>query len=341
MKYLPLLLLLIANQVIAQQLALKEITPVTDASFRGLSVVDDHIAWVSGSRGWVGISTNGGSKWDLKQVKGYEQCDFRTLYAFDGSRAIIANAGTPGYILYTTDGGANWTEVYKNTDSAAFFDGIDFWDDMNGIIYGDPINKKILLLTTKDGGASWQEKPEASRPELAEGEASFAASGTTIKCLNKKTVIIATGGKVSRLVISDDKGSSWRSVRVPLLQGKSTTGIFSLACKNDKTMIIAGGDYKNDSLKKDHVFYTTNGGKKWIAPLKPTRGYRECVTYIRDKKVIALGPSGIDVSYNDGINWKAVSDEMQFHVVKKAREGSLVILAGGNGKISVLPHGKI
>jgi len=341
MKYLHFLLLFISHSLIGQQLVLKNIPPTTDASFRGLSVVDDHVAWVSGSKGWVGLTTNGGSQWDLKQVKGYERCDFRSLYAFDGNKAIIANAGTPAYILLTTDGGVSWAQVYKNDDSAAFFDGIDFWNKDNGIIYGDPIQKKMLLLTTKDGGASWQEKPDACRPELAEGEASFAASGTTIKCLNKKKVIIATGGTVSRLLISEDKGSTWRSVHMPILQGKSTTGIFSLACKDDKTMIVTGGDYKNDTLKKDHVFYSTNGGKTWTAPTKPTRGYRECVSYIKDKKVLALGPSGMDVSFNDGISWKPLSDETQFHAVKKSREGNLVIFAGSRGKISVLPRGKI
>ncbi len=337
MKCLSLLFLLISNSLAAQQFTLKDVAPTTDASFRGLSVVDDHVAWVSGSKGWVGLTTNGGARWELKQVKGYEQCDFRSLYAFDGNKAIIANAGSPAYILYSKDGGTSWTEVYKNEDSAAFFDGIDFWNSNNGIIYGDPIHKKMLLLTTQDGGASWQEKPAACRPELAEGEASFAASGTTIKCMNKKTVIIATGGKISRLLISDDRGSTWGSVHMPIIQGTSTTGIFSLACKDEKTMIVTGGDYKQDSLKKDHVFYSTNGGKTWTAPTTPTRGYRECVTYLKDNKVIALGPSGMDVSYNDGISWKPLSDETGFHVVKKSRKGNLVIFAGSKGKISVLP----
>ena len=80
--------------------------------------------------------------------------------------------------------------------SAAFFDGIGFWNDKEGIIYGDPLKNRLLLLRTNDGGKSWEAFPEQDRPLLAAGEASFAASGTTIRCIGtQKVIIIATGGK--------------------------------------------------------------------------------------------------------------------------------------------------
>lgn len=329
-------LLFAGSTATAQQLQWTTVPPQTDASFRGLSVVDDSTAWVSGSKGWVGRSTNGGRSWAFGKVKGYEQCDFRSLYAFDAQTAVIANAGAPAYILYTKDGGTTWKQVYTNTDSAAFFDGLCFSNENEGIIYGDPIKGKLLLLTTKNGGLTWQEVPEAGRPVLAGGEASFAASGTTIRCLPNNKIVIATGGRVSRLLTSADKGKSWTASQTPILQGESTTGIFSVAYHNDKTAIIAGGDYKRDSLCKDHIFYTTDNGKTWKAPEKATRGYRECVEYINDSTVLATGPSGTDISRDGGMMWRPLSDEKQYHVVRKSRKGSLVVIAGGGGKIAVL-----
>ena len=150
-KYLTLFLMVCAQQLFSQQINWKTIPPKTDASFRGLSVVDDKVAWVIGSKGWVGRSIDGGNNWEFAQVKGFEKYDFRSLYAFDAKNAIIANAGSPAFILRTSDGGRKWQVAYENADTAAFFDGVDFWNNNEGLIYGDPINGRMLLLSTEDG----------------------------------------------------------------------------------------------------------------------------------------------------------------------------------------------
>lgn len=315
----------------------------TNASFRGLSVVDDSVVWVSGSKGWVGKTKNGGRDWVWEQVKGYEQCDFRSLYAFNAMEAVIANAGSPAYVLRTDDGGATWKKVYENKDTEAFIDGIDVADGQKGMLYGDPINSHILLLRTYDGGRTWYEAPLKERPVMGKGEASFAASGTCIKYLDRKKVVIATGGSVSRLLLSKNNGKKWRSVATPILQGESSMGIFSFLLIGSKYWIIAGGDYKQEAVRKANLFYTGNGGRNWISPRVTTRGYRECVVVADDgvgKKgtatLLAVGPTGIDISLDGGINWMAFSDEKQYHVIKKARKGELIIMAGGGGKVAVL-----
>jgi photosystem II stability/assembly factor-like uncharacterized protein len=336
MKTLTFLLLLLTQCVYGQHPQLKTIVPKIDASFRGLSVVDDGIAWVSGTKGWVGHSENGGQDWTFAEVKGYEKCDFRSLYAFDAKNAIIANAGIPEVILRTADGGVSWKVVYKNDDTAAFFDGVDFWNEHDGIMYGDPLQGRMMVLRTKDGGQSWQELPASSRPLLDKDEASFAASGTCIRCTGKNKVIIATGGKVSRLWVSEDRGNKWHTVPTPILHGENSTGIFSFAFHNEQNGIIVGGDYKRDSLKTDHIFYTINAGGQWKVPKIPTGGYRECVTYLTKEMVIATGPSGTDISNDGGVTWHLLSAEKGYHVIKKSRKGSVIIMAGTAGKISLL-----
>lgn len=323
----------------AQPLQWVAVETGTDANFRGLSVVDDSVAWVSGSNGWVGRTMNGGRTWDFKQVKDLERSDFRSLYGFDAQTAVIANAGSPAYILRTTNGGLTWTTVYQNDDKEAFIDGVDFWNSREGMMYGDPIRGRMLLLRTTDGGVTWKEMPESSRPVLKEGEASFAASGTGIRCLGKEKLIIATGGKVSRVWTSDDKGAHWNFLEPPVIQGRTMTGIFSIAFLNARTGVIAGGDYEQDTLKTDHIFYTRDGGKTWQRPVVPTRGIRECVEYIRKNMLIATGKQGSDISYDGGMHWQPFSDEKLYDVIRKARKGSLLLIAGGKGRLSILKAG--
>jgi photosystem II stability/assembly factor-like uncharacterized protein len=334
MKYLFPILIVFSYISSAQ---IKQITPIQNisgASFRGVSIVDDNVSWVSGSKGWIGRSSNKLEEMEFFQVNGYEDLDFRTIYAFNEKTAIIANAGSPARIFRTSNGGKSWEIVYENNNKDAFIDGVDFWNDMEGMIYGDPINGKMFLLFTDDGGKSWMELPENNKPFLKDGEASFAASGTNIRCYGKKRIIIATGGSISRLFISNDKGRSWKVKEVPILQGKSSTGIFSVAFRSNHGIVV-GGDYTQDMLTEKHVLYSSNAGKSWHLPIRPTGGYRSCVEYINDNILIATGTSGTDISYNKGKEWQIFIEE-GFHVVKKARKGNRILIAGSEGRINII-----
>ena len=308
----------------------------TESSFRGLSVVDNQVAWLSGSKGFVCRSLNGGNQWKCQQVKGFESSDFRSIYGFDSLHAVIANAGSPAHILKTHDGGLTWNLVFENRHADAFIDGIDFWNAQVGLAYGDPIDGKMLLIKTLDAGNSWFELPPDSRSKLESQEASFAASGTGIRCFGTQEVMISTGGFVSRLWQSKDQGAHWTFKTTPIIQGKNSTGIYSFDLIGAKHGIMVGGDYKQDTLKTDHVFYTHNGGKSWIRPNRPTRGYRECVVFAGQKKWFATGPTGTDFSSDDGKNWLPFSDETGFHVIRKARKGNLLLMAGSKGKVGLI-----
>src|SRR5688572_12279517 len=238
----------------SQQFSIEFKQVSSKSSIRGLSVVDDKVIWMSGTLGTVCLSSDGAKTFNCITVPGHDSSDFRSIYAFDANSALICKIGSPGKILKTTDGGQTWKEVYHNNHEATFIDGIDFWNEKEGICYGDPIEGKLLLLKTVDGGDSWQQLPAPSRPVMVDGESSFAASGTTIRCYEKGKVTIATGGEISRLLISYDHGSSWTHKQTPMLQGKPSAGIFSFDFIDDETGILVGGDYTADTIKEKHIF---------------------------------------------------------------------------------------
>ncbi len=333
-RFLFPLLLLTSFQNSFGQYLWKNIPIEVKSSFRAISVVDNKVAWLGGSKGAVGRTRDGGKTFSFSQVNGFEALDFRSVYAFDSLTIVIANAGSPACILRTEDGGKNWKQVYRNEAKEAFIDGIDFWNDKRGLIYGDPMNGKMLLIATNDGGITWTEVPESQRPVLKEGEASFAASGTGIRCYDKKRVAITTGGKISRLWTSTDNGETWNVADLPIIQGIESAGAFSSIFWNKKGVVV-GGDYKNDAQTGQHVYLTLDKGKTWNLPIRPTRGLREAVESLGDDYLIAVGPQGADQSNDGGMNWTPLSDEKGFHTIRKARDGSLII-AAGNGKIAVI-----
>lgn len=322
-----LLFLLLVNSLFSQNLA--QLADSLKSGFRGLSVVNENVIWTSGRKGLVGQSTNGVDNWKWHRVKGFENSDFRSIYAFDKKNAVIATAGFPAAILFTTNAGKTWKTSFISSDSAMFFDGIDFWDKKHGIIFGDPVRGRMYLSETFDGGKTWKEIPFEDRPELQNGEASFAASGTTIRVGTGGHIWIATGGSISRLWHSRDYGHHWEVMNTPILQGKPSQGIFSLAFYDTLHGVIVGGDYSNDTLKKDNCFFTTDGGKTWSKPAKTTNGYRSCVEYVNENRLIAVGPSGEDESNDGGKTWKLVATDFSHNTIKVARKAPHLFCCGG------------
>lgn len=327
-------LLLFHQASFAQKFRLEVSKIQSESSFRALSVVDDSVAWLAGTKGTIASTTNRGKSWEIKTIPGFSTFDFRTLYAFDAKQLVVANAGSPACILRSTDAGHSWIKVYENQDSAAFFDSIDFWNEREGVIYGDPINGKILLLKTSDSGLTWA--PIHGAPVVEKGEASFAASGTGISCIRKSEIWLATGGFRSRLWKSPNRGMTWSSLEVPVIQGKSSTGIFSFAIHPSGNLVVVGGDYLSDSLRSKVSFFSSDNGYFWQEAAPTTGGYRECVRILSNDMAIALGPGGIDFSNNFGKSWQPFSSEKGFHTLAHSRKGNWIVLAGSKGMVGFL-----
>lgn len=332
MKHLLCCLFLLPLIGLAQTYTLVPLVKGPNTSMRGMSVISDELAWVSGSNGYVGKTNDGGKTWQWMQPAGYEQLDFRDIEAFDAQRAIIVNAGSPAYVLRTTDGGKTWNECYKNLDSAIFLDGMDFWDAKNGIIFGDPILHKMQLLRTEDGGVTWHDISENMKFEMIAGEAGFAACGTTIKTLPGGKTWIATGGTAAHIYFSDNYGRSWQRFQCPILHGEPITGTFSMSFLNKNMGVVVGGNYLKDKENSNNVLLSNDGGKNWKKPLKPVTGYRSAVIHINAKVLIATGSSGTDVSQDGGMTWHNISDK-NLNVVQKAKKGKLILLAGNKGEL--------
>ncbi|MFZ1528159.1 MAG: oxidoreductase [Ferruginibacter sp.] len=301
----------------------------TKASFRGLSVVTDDIVWVSGSNGTVGHSTNAGKTWQWQTVKGFEKTEFRDIEAFDSNTAIIMAIAEPAYILRTTDGGKNWETVYENKDKGMFLDAMDFYDNQNGIVVGDPVQNKIFIARTGDGGKTWAASSNSISPPADSGEACFASSGTNIRMTGKNDFVMITGGLSSHLIKTNG-----RKIKLPLLQGKESTGANSIAVHKKKLMIV-GGDFNTKDSTYGNFLFSKNGGKKFRTALNAPTGYRSCIEYLYKNTWITCGLNGVDITNDDGHSFRKISTD-GYHVVRKAKTGTRVYLAGGGGRVAIV-----
>jgi photosystem II stability/assembly factor-like uncharacterized protein len=329
-----LLSFLIGCTITSSAQTIEMLTSGKTVSIRGLCPVSDEVIWVSGSNGTVGRSLDGGKTWQWMVVKGFEKTDFRDIEAFNAQTAIIMGIAEPAMILKTTDGGQNWKLVFTDSTKGMFLDAMDFYDNKHGVVVGDPIDSKFYIAKTNDGGNTWKKTPSIMQSNAVSGEGCFASSGSNIHYFRNKDFLFVSGGTTSRL--HDDAGGR----ALPIIQGKESTGANSIAVRSDgprvtNSFIIVGGDFTNDKDTTRNCVLTNDGGHTWIHPTTPPHGYRSCVTYISNKKLLCCGTSGIDLSTDSGLTWRLISNT-GFHVCRKAKKGKVVFLAGGNGKVAKL-----
>jgi photosystem II stability/assembly factor-like uncharacterized protein len=303
----------------------------TTENLRGVSVVSDQIAWASGTHGTYLRTLDGGKTWHSAQVPGAEALDFRDLEAFSPDLAYLLAAG-PGdqsRIYKTTDGGKNWALQFTDSDPKGFLDCMAFWDRDHGIAVGDPINGKFELLETNDG-KTWRQIQSTSLPPAIEGEGAFAASGTCIAVQGKTNVWFGTGGKVSRVFRSTDRGKTWTVADSPILRGEASTGIFSVAFQDPRRGVIAGGDYKHPERAGPNLATTDDGGRTWKLLEFSPQAYFSAVAFDRkNHRQLALG-SALTIEIRKKVASK-LSDQ-NLNAISISRSGS-AIAVGPRGLI--------
>jgi photosystem II stability/assembly factor-like uncharacterized protein len=318
----------------------EELTPATRASFRGLSVVNDRTVWISGSRATIVRTSDAGAHWRMTSEVSEPTWDMRDIHGFDSLTAVAITAGEAekglANILRTTDGGLTWKTVFTTGLKGVFFDAVSFWDDKNGIVMSDPVDNKLFLLVTSDGGETWSRVDPAGIPQMLEGEAAFAASGTCLTVQGKSNAWIATGGAaVARVFRSTDRGRTWTAAATPLHSGDGgAAGAFSVAFADAKHGVIVGGNYSQPRVPYVNVALTDDGGVTWKAPSGATPpGYLSAVTYVNGKRdLVAVGLVGTATSSDGGNTWE-MTDTVGYNAVSFANR-KLGFAVGDRGRIA-------
>lgn len=277
----------------------------TKVDLRGISAVSPMVAWAGGAKGTFLRTTDGGASWSVGVVTGSADADFRAIHAFSDKSAYLLSSGKgPLSRLYrTNDGGVNWDLVMVNSAANGFWDAIHMWDPQHGILLGDPVNGRFIIWTTDDG-VTWTE--QAKGPQALKEEGAFAASNSSLFVRGAREAWFGTGGPTgARVFHSDDGGKSWTAVKTPMRHDSANAGIFSLAFARGTHGVAVGGDFTKTEDTAGAVAVSSDSGKSWSVPKTTAGGYRSDVVYLEESKTwIATGPTGSNISVDDGQTWK-------------------------------------
>ena len=298
--------------------------------------VDGGKVWYAGSGskfGYVDIN----NPEDHKQIMlSDKKLDFRTL-AQTSAGFYTINVGSPAYWLLIQKKDLKVKTLDTDTAKTVFYDAMVFDKMRNrGITISDPradLQPHFLILSNKEFKVE-----NKNLPVYYEGEAHFAASNTNISMF-KDNVWIVTGGKRSRIFKFNWKNPYyWEAFETPIIQGESSTGIYTVDFANKKFGIIAGGDYTKQKDNINNIATTFDGGKTWqIQASGRNAGYTTCVKIrpkSKGKDIIAVGDQHISYSQDYGKTWKVLSEEKGFYVCEWL--GKTTLILAGNGKIAKL-----
>ncbi|KAI6080354.1 oxidoreductase [Hypoxylon rubiginosum] len=315
----------------------------TTARFRGLAPVSDKIAWVSGLGGTVLRTTDGGLTWASvgpapSESDNTTALDFRDIEAWSADKAIILSIGegNSSRVYVTGDGGASWTRSFTNEEDAAFYDCIAFESPERGMAMSDPVDGKIRLIETLDGGQSWNIVESAGMVPAEDGEAGFAASGTCLATTAGRWYVAAGGVNPSRIFRSGD-GYTW-DVSDAAIAGGEGAGVFSVQFRDAEHGIAVGGNYSDPTGNINNAAWTKDGGVTWLPATAFPDGYRSGSAWVPGRgfcnTALAVGPSGSDFTLDGGKFWHRF-DNGSFDSVECV-EGPVCWASGEKGRVARL-----
>lgn len=153
-------------------------------------------------------TTDGGNHWTAGKINAFP--DFFLVGISPLSATVcygtIANFDNGNAkVVKTTDGGITWTEQlnYDFGTSLGFFADIYFFNENEGLVYGDPSNGYFTIFTTQDGGTHWTRVPQANMPAALSDEFSYVFSAEGI---GSAFWTISSSGRIWKTI---DKGLHW------------------------------------------------------------------------------------------------------------------------------------
>lgn len=347
------------------------------AGLRGIANVDGKVAWASGTNGTVLRTVDGGENWQqCTAAPGAENLDFRGVQAFDANTAIVMSSGKGDLsrLYKTIDGCKTWRLLFTNPDVDGFWDAVRFSDSRNGFLLGDPVHNRFVLFGTYDGGEHWTRATPRTL-ELSDSKPSvFAASNSALLfSAQEPAPAFVTGGPSGAFLFAgayqSGKHGEWGTTlcgpspdRIPPAKclatvltfqvisiamdaGSDTSGAFSIASAglSGSRAVVVGGDYKEP--QKGAAAYLDRKFEGFPPAENAPHGYRSAVAYDEELNLwIAVGPTGTDVSTDDGRNWRAVHPDPRLHEAPDAdREWnalSLPFVVGPKGRIGKLDREK-
>ena len=284
------------------------------------SIVDANIVWALAYDGSASgtpdpqqfsKTTNGGTTWTPGSIDlGDPSLAINNIIAIDADNAwvtALVPADGNGVTFRTYDGGLNWIQQnplgFQSTGES-FLNGVHFFDENNGVTYGDPANGEFEIYTTTDGGDNWTLVPAANIPNPLNGEYGYNGGNQFIG----NTCFLVTNK--GRILKSTDMGMNWTAYQAPV------TDFGSAAQSGRLAFSTASNGHMLKTVGTTYTYYTTSDGAQTWSAGTPFTGLYRVLTYVPGTSTIVATSavqtaSGSAYSNDNGTTWTEIDSGEQ------------------------------
>jgi len=150
------------------------------------------------------------------------------VFAIDANTCwAVFNTGANQGLYLTTDGGESWAKQGDAYGSSSFANVLHFFNDMDGVAQGDPVDGYYEIYTTTDGGQTWTRVPTEDIPAPLTGE--YGITGNYYAVGDN----IWFGTNMGRIFKSTDMGYTWTASETTLLNGNGAPATVSCVMFDD------------------------------------------------------------------------------------------------------------
>ncbi len=233
--------------------------------------------WAAGDGGTVITTDDGGITW--KQQETTLTDDINDIYFRNKDDGFLL-AGNR--IWQTANGGARWRET--NSFAAQEFNGLPelyslrFVNKKRGWIVGSISRGQAvtdsLVLTTADGGATWERQSVPTRTELIDLAFDDERRGWVV-------------GADGVILYTEDGGVSWT-----LQRSNTKVTLYNVEFRNARTGWAVG--------ERGTILRTSDGGVTWFAMRSPVTATLLSVRFVNNDDGYAVGRGGTVIRTGDG-----------------------------------------
>ena len=266
--------------------------------FYDVSASSDSIAWYVGHANMAIRVTPDYKYW--YQIGDEEFITFTTAYTPPGGLGETCFMGTTHGSIYRITDFSVWDEIYGyDGDGIGFINGVHFFDENDGMAIGDPPlwidgYSEYLVLTTNDGGNTWEEVGEDSGVPSVIGSYAWLGNWDVVGDNIWYPVFSPEDSTTNTVILhSSDRGQNWVTLPVP---DEFSESYSSLTFSNENDGFLSNGNGLT-SISSD-------GGQTWSDPVQHDEYQTRYPTCAKGTETIfATNNSEIIRSDDWGANW--------------------------------------
>jgi len=268
--------------------------------------------WAAGDGGAVITTGDGGITWTKQEIEMTD--DINDIY-FRNKEDGFLLAGNR--IWQTVNGGATWREA--NRFESREFDGtpelysLRFVNKKRGWIVGSISRGQAvtdsLVLTTENGGATWQRQSVPTRTELIDLAFDDERRGWIV-------------GADGVILYTEDGGASWT-----LQRSNTKATLYNVEFRNERTGWAVG--------ERGTILRTSDGGATWFSVPSPVKTTLLSVRFVNSDDGYAVGRSGVVIrTGNGGREWIQQESRTKDNLYALFAKGDRAWAVGSKGVIA-------